>query len=484
MTEEKKPAANPMGTKPVMRLLLTMAIPPMISMFTTSMYNIVDSMYVSAMGEKALTAVSLVFPLQNIILSVAVGVGVGMNSLISRAVGAGRGEEADEVASQAMLAVLLHFFGFVLIGLFLAKPYLAMYTKDAEILGMSTTYGRIVMCASFGTLIYLVLEKIFQAEGIMYVPMGCQLVGAVVNIVLDPIMIFGKFGCPKMGVAGAAIATVIGQIVSLVLIVMLYRRGGSQVKVRLEYMRFNGIIMGNIYKIAIPSTLVMCMPSILVSVLNGILTSASQVGVAAFGLYYKLQTFVYQPSSGLVQALRPIVGYNYGARNYKRMNETVRTGLLVVGVIMTVGTVLFLAVPGFIRSFFPAQGELLTISTACLRIISTGFIISSVGVVLAGVNYLRLMITYPGQEMVALTVAVSMLLTVILAKAVGGVHLIHFCQDFPQFVILLLLKEVQQNLKVPFFHFLLLLSQNSASRNRQTAQNQALCIGMTVLRGD
>lgn len=129
-------------------------------------------------------------------------------------------------------------------------------------------------------------------------------------------MIFGKFGCPKMGVAGAAIATVIGQIVSLVLIVMLYRRGGSQVKVRLEYMRFNGIIMGNIYKIAIPSTLVMCMPSILVSVLNGILTSASQVGVAAFGLYYKLQTFVYQPSSGLVQALRPIVGYNYGARNY------------------------------------------------------------------------------------------------------------------------------------------------------------------------
>ena len=181
MTEEKKPAANPMGTKPVMRLLLTMAVPPMISMFTTSMYNIVDSMYVSAMGEKALTAVSLVFPLQNIILSVAVGVGVGMNSLISRAVGAGRGEEADEVASQAMLAVLLHFVGFVLIGLFLAKPYLAMYTKDAEILGMSTTYGRIVMCASFGTLIYVVLEKIFQAEGIMYVPMGCQLVGAVVN---------------------------------------------------------------------------------------------------------------------------------------------------------------------------------------------------------------------------------------------------------------------------------------------------------------
>lgn len=384
MTEEKKPAANPMGTKPVMRLLLTMAVPPMISMFTTSMYNIVDSMYVSAMGEKALTAVSLVFPLQNIILSVAVGVGVGMNSLISRAVGAGRGEEADEVASQAMLAVLLHFVGFVLIGLFLAKPYLAMYTKDAEILGMSTTYGRIVMCASFGTLIYIVLEKIFQAEGIMYVPMSCQLVGAVVNIILDPIMIFGKFGCPKMGVAGAAIATVIGQIVSLVLIVMLYRRGVSQVKIRLEYMRFNGVIMGNIYKIAIPSTLVMCMPSILVSVLNGILTSASEVGVAAFGLYYKLQTFVYQPSSGLVQALRPIVGYNYGARNYKRMNETVRTGLLVVGVIMTVGTVLFLAVPGFILSFFHAQGELLTISTACLRIISTGFIISSVGVVLAG----------------------------------------------------------------------------------------------------
>lgn len=385
MTEEKKPAANPMGTKPVMRLLLTMAIPPMISMFTTSMYNIVDSMYVSAMGEKALTAVSLVFPLQNIILSVAVGVGVGMNSLISRAVGAGRGEEADEVGQPGHAGGVVAFFRVrAHPACSWQNPILPCIQKVAEILGMSTTYGRIVMCASFGTLIYLVLEKIFQAEGIMYVPMGCQLVGAVVNIVLDPIMIFGKFWLPENGGGRSGHCDVIGQIVSLVLIVMLYRRGGSQVKVRLEYMRFNGIIMGNIYKIAIPSTLVMCMPSILVSVLNGILTSASQVGVAAFGLYYKLQTFVYQPSSGLVQALRPIVGYNYGARNYKRMNETVRTGLLVVGVIMTVGTVLFLAVPGFILSFFHAQGELLTISTACLRIISTGFIISSVGVVLAG----------------------------------------------------------------------------------------------------
>lgn len=387
MTNEKATMTkteNPMGTKPVLPLLLRMAVPPMISMFTTSMYNIVDSMYVSAMGQKALTAVSLVFPLQNTILSVAVGVGVGMNSLIARAIGARKQEEADTVAGQAMLAVLLHYIGFILIGLFLARPYLSMFTKDPQVLSMGVSYAKIVLGLSFGTLIYLIYEKIFQAEGIMYVPMMCQLVGAAINIVLDPILIFGKFGFPEMGVAGAAVATVIGQVVSLILIILLYMQGKSEVKIRRECMRFNGRVMKNIYTIAIPSALVMCMPSILVSVLNGILTGVSEAAVAAFGLYYKLQTFVYQPSSGLVQALRPVVAYNYGAKNYKRMNDTVKTGMLVVAVIMAVGTALALAAPETILSFFHAEGDLMEIGTSCLTIISAGFIVSSVGVIFAG----------------------------------------------------------------------------------------------------
>ncbi len=376
---------NRMGSRAVFPLLITMAIPPMISMLTSSLYNIVDGIYVSAMGEDALTAVSLVYPLQNLALSVAVGVGVGMNSYIARAIGAGSEEEAGRAAGNAMLAILLHYAGFAVIGLFFSEPYLRMFTSDENILSMGVEYSQIVLCVSFGNLVYLIYEKIFQAEGIMYAPMLCQIVGAVVNIVLDPVMIFGRWGLPAMGVAGAAWATVIGQIVSLVLIMILYWKRKGKVRIRRGDMRPDGEIMKRIYQVAIPSALVMCMPSVLVSILNGILVRASEVGVAVFGLYYKLQTFVYMPANGLVQGIRPVVAYNYGARKDKRLYEAVRAGIGIAAVIMLSGTILCQAVPEVLLSWFHAQGDLMEAGIVCLRVISLGFLMSAVGVVLAGV---------------------------------------------------------------------------------------------------
>ncbi len=375
---------NPMGSRAVFPLLIAMSIPPMISMLTSSLYNIADGIYVSAIGEEAFTAVSLVYPLQNLVLSVAVGVGVGMNSYIARAIGAGKDEEAGRTAGNAMLAILLHYVGFVLVGLFLAEPYLRMFTEDEEILAMGVEYAQIVLCVSFANLAYLIYEKIFQAEGMMYAPMFCQIAGAVVNIILDPVMIFGWWGCPAMGVAGAAWATVIGQIASLALIMLVYWKKKGRVQIRKGDMRFDGRILKAIYQVAIPSTLVMCMPSVLVSILNGILAQASEVGVAAFGLYYKLQTFVYMPANGLVQGLRPLVAYNYGARKDRRLYGAVRAGMVIAAAIMLAGAVLCQAVPGLLLSWFHAEGALLEAGTTCLRVISLGFLPSAVGVILAG----------------------------------------------------------------------------------------------------
>ncbi len=378
------PPENPMGTRPVFRLLLSMAVPPILSMLIQSMYNIVDSIFVARISRDALTAVSLAFPLQNLVLSVAVGIGVGISAVISQSLGAKNTRAADAAAANGLLLTAVHAVLFILFGLLFAKPFIDLFTDDPAIYAMGCQYSLIVICFSCGNLFHIYFEKIFQATGNMLVPMVLMLIGALTNIVLDPILIFGLFGFPEMGVAGAAAATVIAQFVSCILSVAWFFLRPQPICLSLRGFRPDGGMIRRIYAIGIPSSVMMALPSVLVGLLNAILTPLSEAAVAMFGVYFKLQTFVYMPANGLVQGMRPLVSYNYGAGLHARMHRTVRLSLLTAGGIMAAGTLLFLLVPDALLRLFDADAEMLAIGIPALRIISLGFVVSSVGVVLAG----------------------------------------------------------------------------------------------------
>lgn len=376
---------NQMGTRAVFPLLMTMALPPMVSMMIQSMYNIVDSIFVAKIGQDALTAVSLAFPLQNMILAVAVGLGIGLSAGVAKSLGGKKLEEANAIARHSMLLAGFHSLLFVLIGIFLTKPFLAMFVNDEQIFQWSYDYAFIVTCFSFGGIFHITIEKIFQATGNMVIPMVLQAIGAVVNIILDPILIFGYFGFPKMDVQGAAIATVLAQMTSCILSILFLKYYNKTITIKWKGFQWNWQIVKQLYCIAIPSGIMMALPSALVGLLNGILVSVSQVAVAVFGLYFKIQTFVYMPASGVIQGMRPIISFNYGAEMYDRLFETVKVSLLVIGCIMLFGTLLFMIFPIQIMLLFEANEEMMQTGIMALRIISIGFIISTVGVVLSGV---------------------------------------------------------------------------------------------------
>lgn len=373
-----------MRTKPILPLLLSMGVPMMISMLIQSLYNIVDSIYVSRLGTDAITAISLVYPLQNVIMAVSVGVGVGIGSVISMNLGAGDQEKADRAASVGMFLTFIHVAVFILIGIFVTKPFLQLFTKDAQVLQWACDYGYIVMIVSFGSLIQICFEKIYQSVGAMMTTMLALGVSCVINIILDPIFIFGYFGVPAMGVRGAAIATVIGQIVGMILYIILYRKRGLAVCISFKKMRPEAELVRQIYSVGIPSTLMLALPSVLVSVLNAILSAFSEVYVAVLGLFLKLQSFIYMPANGIVQGMRPIIGYNYGAGEKKRMHKTIRVGLILTAAIMAVGTLAAQLFPQAILSMFDADVQLMDKGVEALRIISIGFIVSSVGVIFCG----------------------------------------------------------------------------------------------------
>ena len=377
-------SSNAMGTRPVLPLLLSMSVPPMISMLIQSMYNVVDSIFVAHLSQNALTAVSLAFPLQNLVLAVAVGLGVGLNACIARSLGAGDPEKANDAAAHGLVFTTIHALLFVLVGVFGTRPFLQMFTTDPEVLEMGCQYSYIVICLSFGSLYHIFIEKIFQATGNMVAPMILQGVGAIINIVLDPILIFGLFGLPAMGVPGAAIATVAGQMTACALAVALFVKGDCPVRIHMKGFRLKGAVAAQVYSVAVPSGLMVALPSLLVGMLNAILSAFSQTAVAVFGAYFKLQTFVYMPASGLVQGMRPIMSFNYGAGRRDRMHQILRSSLLVTGGIMLVGWLLFTLLPGPIMALFGADARMSAMGASALRIISLGFVVSTVGFVLAG----------------------------------------------------------------------------------------------------
>lgn len=379
--EEKK---NFMLTKPVLPLLISMAVPMMLSMLIQSLYNIVDSIFVSRLGTEALTAVSLVFPIQNIVMSISVGMAIGIGSAISMYLGQKNQAAADKAATIGMCLTVVHCLLFVIFGLLVTKPFLSLFTSDPNTLTWACQYSYIVLCFSSGGLLQISFEKIFQSVGAMLTTMVALTTGCIINIILDPIFIFGLFGVPKLGVAGAAIATVIGQFSSLAIYLVICARKNIGVSINKKSMCFDKAMIRRIYGVGIPSSIMLGLPSVLVTVLNAILIGFSELYVAVLGIYLKLQTFIYMPANGIIQGMRPIVGYNFGAGERERTTGTIRWSMILAASIMAIGTLIALAVPETLLSMFNADETLMSSGVEAIRIISLGFMASTVSVVCSG----------------------------------------------------------------------------------------------------
>lgn len=368
---------NIMQSETIPRLLFKMSFPMMLSMLIQALYNVVDSIFVAMVSETALTAVSLAFPLQNLLISAAVGTGVGINSLLSRRLGEGKHEEANHVASTSLFLAFAMWVLFVLIGVFLTKPFLALFTKDTELLKLSTSYSRICLIVSFGCIFSVTIEKLIQATGNSVQPMTMQLTGAITNIILDPVFIF-VFG---LGVNGAAIATVIGQIASMLLAIIFFKKN-EYISIKFKDIKPNARIIKDIFQVGLPSIIMNSIGTVMVSLINKILILFSATAVSVFGVYFKLQSFVFMPVFGLNNGVIPILGFNYGARNKKRMLDTMKLGLVVALLIMITGTICFQLFAKELLSLFSATEEMYRIGIPALRTISLCFIPASISIIL------------------------------------------------------------------------------------------------------
>lgn len=372
---------NKMGTMPENKLLLSMAVPMMISMLVQALYNIVDSIFVSRICEDALTAVSMAFPWQNIIISIAVGFGVGINALLSRALGQKNAERVNQVAVNGLLLAGLSYLLVLVAGLIGIRAYMRTQTDIETIVNYGITYLNICILCSFGVFVEITFERFLQATGRTVYSMITQLTGAITNIILDPILIFGLLGFPKLGIAGAAWATVIGQCVGAVVAVMLNRFKNPEVHLRLRHIRPNGRLMGEITAISIPSIIMSCISSLTCFVMNMILIAYSSTAVAVFGVYFKLQSFVFMPVFGLNNGMVPIIAYNYGAQKPERIHKTIRLGMVYAVAIMVVGLLVFQLIPKELLLMFDASDAMLEIGAPALRIMSLAFVFAGIGIV-------------------------------------------------------------------------------------------------------
>ena len=368
------PAENKMGVQPVGRLLAGMAIPMMISMLVQALYNIVDSIFVSRLSENALTAVSLAFPLQNLMIAVCAGTAVGMNALLSRSLGAKEQEKADLAANTGIFLALCSFVVFCVLGIFFSHTFFLLQTDVEEIVTAGTAYGQICLGCSIGLFCQFTFERLLQSTGRTHLAMCTQILGALINIVLDPILIFGLFGAPQLGVAGAAVATVAGQCVAAVAALIMNLKCNPEIHLSLKNIRWHGAMVKNIYRIGLPSIVMMSIGSIMVFGVNRILISFTTTATAVFGAYFKLQSFIFMPVFGLNNGMVPIVAYNYGAKNPERVKRTIKLSILSAMTIMAVGLAIFELFPGFLLSFFDASENMLAIGTPALRIIALAFV--------------------------------------------------------------------------------------------------------------
>ncbi len=377
---------NKMGVMPIRRLVVSMSLPMMVSMLVQALYNIVDSIFVARLSEGALTAVTLAYPVQNLLIAVGTGTGVGINALLSRSLGAKDRKHADRAANTGILLALIHYVVFLLVGLFGARAFIASQTADAEIIEYGTTYLSIVCTLSFGCLLQITFERLLQATGRTMLSMVSQLVGAVFNIIFDPILIFGLLGFPKFGVAGAAYATVLGQIIAACVGLVLNLRKNHEIHLSLaEVLHPSGSTIGKIYRVGIPSIIMVSIGSVMTYGMNRILMRFSATATAVFGVYFKLQSFFFMPVFGMNNGMIPIMAYNYGAGNKRRIYEALRFALTLAVVIMVIGTLVMELIPGLLLGLFNASDQMLAIGVPALRIIALHFPLAAVGIVLSSV---------------------------------------------------------------------------------------------------
>lgn len=369
----EQPRENKMGTMPVGKLILTMSFPMMVSMLVQALYNIVDSIFVAKICENALTAVSLAFPIQNLMISVGSGTAVGVNALLSKYLGQKRPGRATESAENGLLLSAISYVVFALIGLFFSRFYFEIQTTDKEIIEFGTSYMRIALVFSFGIFFQLMLERLLLSTGKTVFSMMSQLIGAIVNIIFDPIMIFGLCGFPKMGVAGAAYATVLGQVIAAIAALVFNLKFNKEITIFRKGFRPNKEMIKKIYSVGVPSIIMMSISSIMTFGMNKILLFFSSTAAAVFGVYYKLQSFVFMPVFGINSGMVPIIAYNYGAASKERILKTMKICACTAVAIMTVGTIVMQLIPDTLLSFFEASPTMLEIGRKALRIISINF---------------------------------------------------------------------------------------------------------------
>ena len=412
---------NKMGTMPVNKLLVTMSLPMVISMIVQALYNIVDSIFVSRLSEDALTAVSMAFPMQNLMISVAVGTGVGINAMLSRALGEKKFEAANKTAENGIFIEVLGYVLFFLIGIFVTKPFFLAQAGAGDIANMGIEYTRICLLMSFGIFMQIGFERILQSTGRTIFTMITQSTGAIINIILDPILIFGLFGMPKMGVVGAAIATVTGQICAAILAITFNLTKNPDVHISFKGFKPQIIFVKNILSVGIPSIIMSSVGSAMTFGMNKILITFSSTAVAVFGVYFKLNSFVFMPVFGLNNGMVPIVSYNYGAQNKKRLTKTIKLAIIYAVCIMFIGIMLFQFMPDVLLRLFDASDHMLEIGIPALRVISLSFAFAGICIVISsslqalGHGFLSMMISITRQLIILLPSAY------ILAKF-GGIH--------------------------------------------------------------
>ena len=429
---------NKMGVMPVKKLIVNMSLPMMASMLVQALYNIVDSIYVSQISEGALTAVTLAFPLQNLMIAFASGVGVGVNALLSKSLGEKNYDRADRAANAGLTLTLVNYVIFVLLGLFAVSPFIASQSGIEEIRRSGEVYLRIVTTLSAGLFFQVMFERLLQSTGLTFYSMISQMTGAVINIIFDPIMIFGLLGFPKLGVAGAAYATVLGQSVAAVLGLILNMKKNKEIHLSVPLVLAPGLwVVGRIYRVGVPSILMMAIGSVMTYMMNLILGSFNATAQAVFGVYFKLQSFFFMPVFGLNSGLIPVLAYNYGARNRKRIEEALAFALKLAVGIMILGTIVFECVPSLLLRMFDASPDMMAMGVTALRIIALHFPLAGASIALGSVFQAF------SKSMYSLVISVSRQLVVLIPAAwllaqTGSVQNVWFAFPIAEVVSLLL----------------------------------------------
>lgn len=450
MSEKNRPVIpeqeNKMGIMPIPRLLITMSLPMMLSMLVQALYNIVDSMFVAKLSEDALTAVSLAFPIQNLMIAVASGTGVGVNALLSRNLGEKDFEGANRAARNGLFLAVVSCIVFAVAGGFGSHFFFAMQTDNPVILKYGTQYMTIITVCSVGIFLQITFERLLQSTGKTIYNMITQGTGAIINIILDPVMIFGLFGFPRLEVAGAALATVTGQLVAVILSFFFNHAKNKEINIRMRHFRPCARTIAVIYQVGLPSIIMQAIGSVMTFGMNKILLMFSSTAAAVFGVYFKLQSFIFMPVFGLNNGMIPIIAYNYGARNKKRITQTIKLSIIIAVSIMCAGLIVFQVAPEFLlRTLFDASDTMLKIGVPALRIISLSFIFAGFCIV-AGSVFQAL-----GNGVYSLIVSAARQLFVILPVAYAfaklfGLHMVWWAIPIAEIVSLtfsaLLLKRI------------------------------------------